>query len=72
MKLMLIKRCDSNPRWVKENEMELKKIYGTSKLVGVSFPSAEGGLLECIFEQMRKDSLGVLEDCILFRNIFLY
>jgi len=56
--------CDANPHWIKENEPELRRVYGNFKAVGVSFPSTDGGLLECIFEQMRKDSLLVLEEYI--------
>lgn len=57
-------RCDMNPHWIRDNEVELRRVYGGVKAVSVAFPSTEGGLLECIFEQVRKESLAVLEECI--------
>jgi len=61
---LVVTGCDTNPHWIEENELELKKAYGTSKAIGVAFPTTSSGLLGCIFEEMRKESLNVLEDYI--------
>lgn len=61
---LVVTGCDSNPKWIEENQEELKRIYGTSKAIGVAFPTMTSGILASIFEEIRKESLIVLEDYI--------
>jgi GTP-binding protein EngB required for normal cell division len=61
---IVVTGCDTNSHWIQENAFDLKRTYNTLKTVGVAFPTTSAGLLGCIFEEMRKESLIVLEDYI--------
>lgn len=50
----------------------MKKVYGTSEALGIAFPTTSSGFLGAIFEEMRKESLVVLEDCIFRISLSLF